>query len=574
MGEVAARLADIAYVTDDNPRSEEAAKIRSEIMAACPDGIEIGDRGEAIKRAIAGLEGGDVLLIAGKGHETGQIVGDKTIPFSDHEAVEQAVANPSSLAKPLWQARELVDATGGKLEDEPVKPLNGVSIDSRTIDQGDVFIAIEGENSDGHNYVAKAFAAGAGLAIVARDSAEMRAAGPLLVVDDTLVALGKIGEAARARSTAKIIAVTGSVGKTSTKEALLLSLSESGKTHASPASYNNHWGVPLSLARLPRDTEYGVFEIGMNHAGEITPLTKMVRPHVAIITQIAESHLGHFKSLDEIADAKAEIFAGLEKDGTAIIVRDSPYFEHLSDAARKAGVTKIVSFGRHDDAQSRLGNVVLHSTCSCVTANILGEDVCYKVGAPGEHVVMNSLCVLSAVKLAGGDLARAALSLSRLEPPKGRGVRSKLRTEEGDFILIDESYNANPASVRAALALLAQLRPQGSGRRIAVLGDMLELGEHSEDLHAGLAQDVAKSGANAVFACGPQMMHLWQALPASLRGKHAETSAELCEDLLAAINAGDVIMIKGSLGSRMGLLVDAMHEKFRPAAVDQEDEGA
>ena len=574
MGEVAARLADIAYVTDDNPRSEDPASIRAEIMAACPGGIEIGDRAEAIERAIGALEGGDVLLIAGKGHETGQIVGDKVIPFSDHEAVAGVLATPQVAREPLWRPDELVQATGGKLVGKPSKPLDGVSIDSRTIDAGDVFVAIVGENSDGHDYVLKAFAAGAGLAIVARDDEAMRAAGALLVVDDTLVALGKIGEAARARSSAKIVAVTGSVGKTSTKEALRLSLSESGNTHASPASYNNHWGVPLSLARMPRDTAYGVFEIGMNHAGEITPLTKMVRPHVAIITQIAESHLGHFNSLDEIADAKAEIFAGVEPDGMAVIIRDSQYYDHLAAAARAAGVSQIFGFGRHDDAESRLANLVLHSTCSCVTARILDEDVCYKVGAPGEHVVMNSLAVLTAVRLAGGDLAKAALSLSRLEAPKGRGVRSKLRARDGDFILIDESYNANPASVRAALSVLGQLKPKSSGRRIAVLGDMLELGAHGDELHAGLAQDVTKSGVGVVFACGPQMLHLWQALPASLRGKHAETSAELKDDLLAAIGAGDVVMIKGSLGSRMGLLVDAIHEKFKSADVHQEDEGA
>ncbi|MDH3740025.1 MAG: UDP-N-acetylmuramoylalanyl-D-glutamyl-2,6-diaminopimelate--D-alanyl-D-alanine ligase [Hyphomicrobiales bacterium] len=479
--------------------------------------------------------------------------------------IEAASADPDT-KQPLWTVDELVAATGGRLVGDCSKPLNGVSIDSRTIEDGDVFYAIIGENSNGHDYVVAAFDAGAGIAVVSKETAKMRKAGPLLVVDDTLTALGALGTAARERSTARIIGVTGSVGKTSTKEALRIALSASAPTHASPSSYNNHWGVPLSLARMPRQTTYGVFEIGMNHSGEITPLTRMVRPHIAIITQIAEVHLGHFASLDEIADAKAEIFAGVEPDGAAVIVRDSPYYDHLASAAKAAGVTEIVGFGRDEKAEARLGNAVLHSTCSCVTASILGEDVCYKTGAPGEHIVMNSLAVLAAAKLAGGDLAKAAISLAALSAPKGRGVRSKLAAPDGNFILIDESYNANPTSVRAALKLLAQSKPQKHGRRIAVLGDMLELGEHAAELHAGLADDIAEANVDCVFVCGKDMQHLWMKLPQAVRSRYAKTSAELSEPLLAAIGAGDVVMIKGSLGSRMGPLVDAIQNKFKPAA--------
>jgi len=566
MGEVAARVADLCYVTDDNPRTEDAAKIRRAVMAGCPGGIEVDDRARAIHQAVAALQEGDVLLVAGKGHETGQIIGTETIPFSDHEVVIEAASADPDTKQPLWTVDELVAATGGRLVGDCSKPLNGVSIDSRTIEDGDVFYAIIGENSNGHDYVVAAFDAGAGIAVVSKETAKMRKAGPLLVVDDTLTALGALGTAARERSTARIIGVTGSVGKTSTKEALRIALSASAPTHASPSSYNNHWGVPLSLARMPRQTTYGVFEIGMNHSGEITPLTRMVRPHIAIITQIAEVHLGHFASLDEIADAKAEIFAGVEPDGAAVIVRDSPYYDHLASAAKAAGVTEIVGFGRDEKAEARLGNAVLHSTCSCVTASILGEDVCYKTGAPGEHIVMNSLAVLAAAKLAGGDLAKAAISLAALSAPKGRGVRSKLAAPDGNFILIDESYNANPTSVRAALKLLAQSKPQKHGRRIAVLGDMLELGEHAAELHAGLADDIAEANVDCVFVCGKDMQHLWMKLPQAVRSRYAKTSAELSEPLLAAIGAGDVVMIKGSLGSRMGPLVDAIQNKFKPAA--------
>ncbi len=566
MGAIAAKGADVCYVTDDNPRKEDPAAIRAEIMAACPSGIEVDGRAEAIERAIGSLEAGDVLLVAGKGHETGQIIGDRTIPFSDHDAVRAATSPEPVPARSLWIVDELVEATGGELMGSVSEAFNGVSIDSRTVAQGDVFVAIKGERTDGHDYVASALQAGAGIAVVSYVTQEMCSAGPLLVVNDTLQALGDLGRAARQRSSAKIIAVTGSVGKTTTKEALRLALSASGATHASPASYNNHWGVPLSLARMPLNTVYGVFEIGMNHAGEITPLTQMAQPHVAIITQIAESHLGHFGSLDDIAAAKAEVFAGVEEGGAAVIVRDSPYYERLAMAARADGIHKVVSFGRHDSADVRLSDLVLHSTCSCVTAKIFEEDVCFKVGAAGEHVVINCLAVLAAVKLVGGDLAKAAIALAGLSAPKGRGVRSKLKTPFGNFILVDESYNANPASMRAALALLQQLKPQKSGRRIAVLGDMLELGQCADEFHAELAGVIEQSRVATVFACGKHMARLWEALPEALRGHYADTSEGLRGPLLAAIDAGDVVMIKGSLGSRMGVLVDAIHNNFRPAA--------
>ncbi len=566
MGAIAAQQADVCYVTDDNPRNEDPAAIRAQIIAQCPDGIEVDDRADAIERAIAGLKAGDVLLVAGKGHETGQIVGSRTIPFSDHDVVLAATSPELPNTQPLWTVSDLAEATGGEVIGDVGSTLNGVSIDSRTLAAGDVFVAIKGEHSDGHDYVSEALQFGAGIAVVSHETADMTSAGALLVVGDTLRALGDIGRAARARSAAKIIAVTGSVGKTTTKEALRLSLAACAPTHASPASYNNHWGVPLSLARMPHDTAYGIFEIGMSHAGEITPLTQMARPHVAIVTGIAESHLGHFASLDEIADAKAEIFAGVEPGGAAVIVRDSRYYGRLAKAARAAGIKTVVGFGRHGKAQVRLLNLVLHSTCSCVTAKVFGEEVCFKVGVAGEHVVMNALGVLAAVKVAGGDLAKAAIALARLSVPKGRGVRSKLRTADGNFILIDESYNANPASMRAALALLAQLKPHGAGRRIAVLGDMLELGDEAGAFHADLAGVIEQSGASKVFVCGEQMARLWQALPKALHGHYAETSEALCEPFLAAIRAGDVVVIKGSLGSRMGLLVEATRNRFKPAA--------
>jgi UDP-N-acetylmuramoyl-tripeptide--D-alanyl-D-alanine ligase len=461
----------------------------------------------------------------------------------------------------LWSAEDLARATGGRYEGHPLKHFGGVSIDSRSIAQGDIFVAIKGDNRDGHEFAAAALKAGAGVAIVSRPTDEMRAQGALLIVGEPLAALRRLGIAARKRSTARVIAVTGSVGKTSTKEALRLVLGAQGETHASAASYNNHWGVPLSLARLKRSTKFAVFEIGMNHAGEIEPLVQMVEPHIAIVTAIAASHLGHFRSLEEIADAKAEIFSGVLPAGAALINRDGEYFERLQAAARRVGIARVFSFGKSEAADIRLEDCALKDSFSSATATVLGEKVAYRIGMPGEHVVMNSLAVLGAAKLAGADLGEAAKALAGLTPAKGRGVRHRLEAPGGEILLIDESYNANPSSVRAALAVLGRIEPKG-GKRIAVLGDMLELGEAGQSLHAELASSIDAAHADVLYACGPLMRHLWEALPAGRRGGYAASSEELKEALIRDLKAGDVVMVKGSLGSRMGLVVEAIKEKF------------
>ena len=465
----------------------------------------------------------------------------------------------------LWTADELVLASGGEIIGAVATPLNGVSIDTRSMSPGDVFVAIKGSSHDAHDFVAGALAAGAGLAVVSKVTDEMKAAGPLLVVaNDPLEGLVKIGRAARARAHAQIVGVTGSVGKTSTKEMLRVALSASGSTHASLASFNNHWGVPLTLARMPRSTAYGVFEIGMNHAGEITPLVGMVRPHGAIVTNVAPVHVGNFNSVEEIADAKAEIFSGVEAGGFAILNRDNAYFGRLAAAARNCGIKNIVSFGAHDEADVRSERVVLHGSCCCVTADVMGEKLIYKLGMPGEHMALNSLAVLAAVKLMGADLARAAMALAVAEAPKGRGVQHHLKIEGGEFLLIDESYNANPVSMVAALALLGRAKTGRHGRRIAVLGDMLELGKHGPGLHAELAKAVDDNHVDALYAAGPLMTNLWEKTPNSRKGAFAETSSGLRDGLLGDLRAGDVVMVKGSLGSRMGPLVEAIKERFAP----------
>ncbi|MDO8878649.1 MAG: UDP-N-acetylmuramoylalanyl-D-glutamyl-2,6-diaminopimelate--D-alanyl-D-alanine ligase [Pseudolabrys sp.] len=467
----------------------------------------------------------------------------------------------------LWTLSDIATAMRADRSGALPQDVDGISIDSRNLSKGDAFFALTGAR-DGHDFVEAALKAGAGVAVVARGKRAMFSAdAPLLLVDDVLGALSDLARASRARTHAKIIAVTGSVGKTGTKEALRLALSADGETHASAASYNNHWGVPLSLARCPADVKYAIFEIGMNHAGEITPLVQLVRPHVAIVTTVEPVHLEYFGTVEKIADAKAEIFSGLTPGGAAVINRDNSQYARLAAAARAAGVARIVRFGEHEEAEARLVRHALKPDSSCVHACILGEDVTYKLGAPGRHLVMNSLAVLAAASLVGSDLALAALALGAMRAPVGRGARMTLTVSGGSALLIDESYNANPASMAAAIALLGQADVGPQGRRIAVLGDMLELGDQGEVLHRAVAQAVEAAKVDLVYCSGPLMHSLWEALPSSRRGGYADTAAQLEPVVLSAIRAGDAVMIKGSFGSKMGPIVKALERQYsgRPA---------
>lgn len=474
----------------------------------------------------------------------------------------------------LWTIEDLVDATGGRPYGSPPPGISGISIDSRTASAGDAFFAIKGDRFDGHDFASAALANGAAVLVVSE--AKLPALGhlkaPLIVVDDVLGALEKLGVAARARSKAQIIAVTGSVGKTTTKSMLRHVLSACGPTHAAVASFNNHWGVPLTLARMPEDTRFGVFEIGMNHPGEITPLVKMVRPHVAIVTTIAAAHLGNFKSLNEIAAAKAEIFTGLVSGGHALINRDNEKFALLKKAAKAAGVTRIHGFGEHKQADFRLRHADYGPASSRITARIGNRDVTATIGVAGRHIVENALAVLAAAKLVGADIEKVAASLSDYRAEKGRGARHELTVPGGTLTLIDESYNANPASMRAALSLLADAAPGEGGRRIAVLGDMLELGKFSEKLHAELAEPVVTAGVDRVYLAGPEMQALKAALPADLSAEHRETTADLAPLVTGELRAGDVVMVKSSLGLGFGRIVAALLDKF-PAVTEAEPGG-
>ena len=455
----------------------------------------------------------------------------------------------------LWTSEEVQAALGSASISAPFEA-QGVTFDSRAVGKGDLFFALSGETTDGHGFVADALSRGAAAAVVSRDVDG--AQGILVRVPDTMKALADLGRAARRRSKARIASVTGSVGKTSTKDALRAMLSAQAPTSASMASYNNHVGVPVSLARLPRDARYGVFEIGMNHPGEIEPLARQVEAHAGVVTNVGPVHIGHMGSEEAVADEKGCLFAGMAEGAVAVLNRDSHHYERLVGKARHFGVSRIVGFGRSEAADARLVSCNLQDSGSEVAALLHGRRIEYRLGAAGEHWVLNSVAALAVVEALGADVSSAAATLAGVKASPGRGARRMLKFGNGTIELLDESYNANPVSVKAMLAVLARTEPQPGGRRILALGDMRELGEGADGYHAGLADAVAASGAAQVFLCGPHMQALWQKLAPAQRGVHRPDSAALAGDLPAVLRAGDVVAVKGSLGSKMKIVVDAI----------------
>jgi len=473
----------------------------------------------------------------------------------------------------LWTTEDMIAAMAGRPFGTLPEGITGISIDSRSIAPGEAFFAIKGDRVDGHDFASMAMANGATLLVVseARLPAMGRLTVPVIVVEDVLAALGKLGQAARARSRAQIIAVTGSVGKTTTKEMLRRVLSPSGKVHASVASFNNHWGVPLTLARMPLDTYFGVFEVGMNHPDEIRPLVKMIKPHVVVITTIAPAHLGNFKSIREIATAKAEIFEGVVSGGQVVLNRDNDQFNFLERTAQACGINHIHSFGQHAKADFRLAEFNGSDQSSTLWITIDGDTKEVAIGAPGRHIAENALAALGVVKIVGADIQQAIGALATLQPEKGRGRRHRLMIDHGAFTVIDESYNANPASMRAAIAVLASAVPTGAGRRIAVLGDMLEMGDYAEKVHSDLAGPLLAAGIEHVWLAGPEMAALKESLPESVQVVHYETTEELSKYVLNSVAAGDVLMVKSSLGIGFGKIVAALLDKFPPFADTQRD---
>jgi UDP-N-acetylmuramoyl-tripeptide--D-alanyl-D-alanine ligase len=449
---------------------------------------------------------------------------------------------------PLWTSRDLAAACCGVASGD--FSVTGVAFDSREIGPGDLFIALKGEATDGHRFVAKAVEAGAAGLLVSEP-----ADAPHVRVDDTMAALNALGRSARARADVKVIGVTGSVGKTTTKETLFAALERGapGRVHRSVKSYNNHTGVPLSLARMPAETRFGVFEMGMNHAGEIAALTRLVRPHVAVVTTIAAAHIEHLGSMEAIADAKAEIFEGLEPGGTAIIPFDSPYCGRLRAAAERSGA-RVVTFGLGDGADARALYSVPAEAGTLVTARVGEAQLSFTIAQPGQHMVANALAVLAAVEAAGGDLGLAALALAELGGLKGRGERHRIPVRGGEALLIDESYNANPASMAATLAMLGE----EPGRRIAVLGTMRELGAHSDEAHAALAGPIADAQVACAILVGEEMAPLARALPSGVERAQVPDAQAAVAALRGLVRPGDAILVKGSNGVGLSAVVDAM----------------
>lgn len=466
----------------------------------------------------------------------------------------------------LWTAYEAAAATGGALCARGGDPdrwiaeewaARGVSIDTRTLRPGEMFVALQ-DARDGHEFLQSAFERGASVALVAHAPASTPDGAPLLVVPDTLGGLRDLARAARMRNFGKRIAITGSVGKTSTKDMLRTVLRASGRVHAADKSFNNHWGVPLTLASLPMSADFGVFEIGMNHAGEITPLTKLVAPHVAIVTTVAPAHLEFFASVEAIAEAKAEIFSGIVEGGAAVLPMDNEHFPLLKKRATEAGVGHIVTFGESKDANCRLINCHPLENASEISAEIFGERIDFQLGAPGRHQAMNALAVLAAASLSGANLETSASAFADHGAGVGRGAQREISLEGATIKVIDESYNANPVSMAASIALLGASEPRMDGRRIAVLGDMLELGADAIRFHEGLAENLKAAKVDRVYTAGSLMTALFKACPQPMRGAAAENVSEIAPLLLEELRDGDIILVKGSNASKVSEIISLL----------------
>lgn len=456
------------------------------------------------------------------------------------------------MTSPLWTSDEIAAATAGTASADFA--VSGVAFDSREVGAGDLFLALKGESTDGHRFLDQAFAQGAAGAVVSDATAY-----PNVAVADTTAALNALGAASRARTTAKIIGVTGSVGKTGTKEALFAALDrvDPGCAHRSVKSYNNHTGVPLSLARMPREARYGVLEMGMNHAGELAELTRLVRPHVAIVTAIAPAHLGFFDSVEDIADAKGEIFQALQPGGTAIVPFDSPYRERLI-AAAEPYATRIVTFGLGEGAEVRAMEMMQTPAGGTFVLSRIGDkELSFTMSQPGDHWVSNGMAILAAVDAVGGDLELAGLALAELGGLAGRGARLSVPVGNGTALVIDESYNANPSSMRATLAVLAR----EPGRRVAVLGEMRELGAHADALHAELADPIVEAGVSRAILVGEAMAPLAAALEGRVNFVHVADAAAAKAELESTLAPGDAVLIKGSNGVRLATIVAALAER-------------
>ncbi|MDX2095681.1 MAG: UDP-N-acetylmuramoyl-tripeptide--D-alanyl-D-alanine ligase [Alphaproteobacteria bacterium] len=461
------------------------------------------------------------------------------------------------MTTPLWTTEEIIAATHGMSTGNWIA--SSVSIDTRTMAAGALFVALPGSRVDGHAHVAEALAQGAVGALVSRPVAGVDAA-RLVVVKDVEKALQQLGAAARTRSQAQFIGVTGSVGKTGAKEMLAAALAAVGKVYATRGNLNNHLGVPLNLANMPHDTAYAVIEMGMNHAGEIRPLSQMVQPHVALVTTVDAVHLEYFSSIEAIADEKSAIFDGMGGTGVAVLNADNAQYGRLKQHAQAKGMDRILSFGTGKQALCRMTHYAIDDTESVIEATVAGTALSYRIGTVGKHWALMSVAVLGVVDALGADLAKAAAALAQFTEPKGRGQIRKLSIKGGNLRLVDDAYNASPVSMKGAIEKIAEMRDASPSpvRTVVVLGDMLELGEHAEDLHVGLVPTLVNNQMDLVFAAGTFMEKMYQALPETMRGAYRPTSRELAPMVVEALRANDLVLVKGSHGSRMDVIVDAI----------------
>jgi len=579
MGKIVAELADFGIITDDNPRFEDPSSIREDILAGITSTSKaeictIADRKEAINHAISLLQNGDILLIAGKGHEDGQIICDKTLPFKDasviRDIIEGGLQNNQATPKTqnlvienkmenekqlLWTQAGICATTDGSV----VKPFNvtGIAIDSREVQEGDLFIALKSKR-DGHYFIKNAAQNGAVAALIAWKPRNIPRGFPVVYVKNTLGALEGLAKGARSRMRGKVIAITGTVGKTSTKEILGQILSQQGKTHASVKSFNNHIGVPLTLARMPADTEYGVFEIGMNHAGEISTLVKMVRPDIALITTVGNGHREAFDSLDDIARAKAEITDGVKQGGTVILNRDIETYSILHETAQ-AHELNIVTFGQHQEAHIRLHDYQFNETDNQATFKITdnAQEYTVQTGLKGIYNAMNICGIIGVVKSAGADINQAIEALKEIKPHAGRGETLSLTLPEdkGTITVVDESYNANPLSMQAVLDNMVTISPQKEGKKIAVLGAMYELGDITQQAHIDLKEHVVAGNYDAIYLIGNEMSALYDVLGDDQPAVLAENIDDIADEIIQETVDGSVIVMKGSNGTKLWQLV-------------------
>ncbi len=550
MGAIADRLADVVYVTDDNPRFEEPADIRNAIMEACPNGIECRSRIEAVFLALHELKAGDICVICGKGHETGQTVRETVYHYNDKvEVLAQSAAFEKEI---LWSHQELSLALNTSV-DASIQA-TGVSIDTRTLMPGDLFIAVKGENTDGHQYVKTALDKGAIACITDHLMTDILPE-KQIAVSDTTDALEALARFARMRSEAVFIGVTGSSGKTTTKEMLKTVLSEQGVTFATGGNFNNQIGVPLTLARMPKNTEYAVIEMGMNHFGEMAYLSDIVRPNHTVITMVGGAHREYFKDDAAIAEAKAEIYTFADINGTAVLNIESPSYAYLHEQANARGIRHIVSFGQKKGADFELTNCAVSAEKTVVTFRWNGLEYTYNIHFAGRHFALDSLAVLAMIDAVGASVEQALKDIDKTMPVAGRGATEKVQVNGKTILLIDDAYNANPISMAASVQTLGAHQ---NTRRVAVLGDMLELGAESQTFHKNLAPILIANKINQVFTVGTDMKALFLSLPKEMQGESVLSAEEIIPILNKNLKDGDTVLVKASNGTGLKKVIAAL----------------